>query len=153
MTKQKYLRAYGRSGSAAGWHVLTGSEENIHKVADTVGFGYRYDAVNKQFIHLAAAMVLTPEGRVSRYLYGVKYDPRTLRLSLLEAADGKVGSTAERVLLYCFLYDSKNHRYTPAVLNIMKAGGALTLLLVGGLLAVLWMRDRRRTHRAAGGTR
>lgn len=152
LTKQKYLRAYGRAGTAAGWHVLTGREENIHKLADTVGFGYRYDAVNKQFAHAAVVMVLTPEGRVSRYLYGVQYDPQTLRFSLLEAAAGKVGSTAERVLLYCYQYDGTAGRYAPAARNIMKAGGALTILLLGGLLTMLWMRDRRRTRLAAGGT-
>jgi protein SCO1/2 len=146
LTKQKYLKEYARPGSADGWHFLVGPEENIKRVADTVGFGYRY--VGDQYVHAAASFICTPEGRVSRYIYRVDYDPQTLRLSLYEAAQGKVGSTVDRVLLFCFHYDPQSGRYGMAAANMMRLGGVLTVIIVGGVLSLYWLRERRKAKRA-----
>ena len=146
LTRQKYLELYGRPGGAAGWDFLVGEEKNIKKLAETVGFGYTFYA--KQYIHVAVLMVCTPDGHVSRYLYGVEYDPQTLRLSLVEAAEGKIGSPMDQILLYCFHYDSSSGRYGLAAFNLVRAGGVLTLLILGGMLSVYWMRERRRATSA-----
>jgi len=143
LTKQSYVQRYARPGTGNGWHFLVGSEKNIKKVADTLGFGYRY--VDDQYIHAAVLFICTPQGRVSRYIYGVEYDPQTLRLSLYEAGQGRVGSSMDQVLLYCFHYDPASGRYGPAAFNLMRAGGALTVLIFGSMLSVYWLRERRRT--------
>lgn len=143
LTKQKYLKLYGRPGSDGGWHFLTSRQEAaIKRVADAVGFGYVYVADQKQYAHPAVLMICTPDGKVSRYLGGIEYDPQTLRLSLVEASAGKVGSAMDTVLLYCFHYDSSKGRYGPAAMNLMRAGSLLTVTVVGGLLIVLWRRER-----------
>lgn len=140
MTKQKYLEIYRRAGAAEGWHFLTGKEANIKKLADAIGFRYRYSETKRQYFHMAVTFILTPDGRVSRYLYGVEYDPQTLRLSLLEAADGKIGSTTDRILLFCFHYDASSGRYGPAAFRLMQVGGGFTVLVVAG---AIWMLRRR----------
>lgn len=137
MTKQKYLKLYRRPGAAEGYHYLTGREENIKRAADAVGFHYKYSSNKRQYLHVAVTIILTPDGRISRYLYGVEYDPQTLRLSLLEAAEGKIGTTMDRFLLFCFHYDAEIGRYGPAAFRLMQLGGGLTLvILVGGFLAL-----------------
>ena len=143
LTRQKYLEQYGRPGSAEGWHFVVGREQNIERVADTVGFGYRL--VGKQYVHAAVLIICTPEGVVSRYMYRVEYDPQTLRLSLVEAGQGNVGSPMDQVLMYCFHYDPDSGRYGLAAFNIMRAGGVLTLVLLGGMLSAYWLRERRKT--------
>jgi protein SCO1/2 len=142
LTKQKYINDYGRPGSGAGWRFLVGPEENIRKVADTVGFGYRL--VGKQYVHAAVLIICTPDGRVSRYIYRVEYDPQTLRLSLYEAGEGRVGSTTDRVLLFCFHFDPESGRYGVAAFNLMRAAGVLTVVIFGSVLSVYWLRERRR---------
>lgn len=151
-TKERYLKIYGRPGGGAGWSVLTGREENIRKVAAAVGFNYRYNPVNKQYAHAAATMICTPDGRLSRYLFGVQYDPQTLRFSLLEAADGKVGSPVEQALLYCFQYDAAAGRYAPSALKLMKIGSVVCVAGLAVFLAVLWLRDFRRARLPSGGS-
>ena len=145
-TKDKYLKAYGRPGAGAGWHWLVGREENIRKLADTVGFGYAYIPESKQYAHAAGLMICTPEGHVSRYLYGIDYDPQTLRLSLVEAADGRIGSSLDQVLLYCFHYDAQSGRYGPKAMVLMRIGAALTLFGLGTVLGFFWRRDARRNR-------
>ncbi|HLA84799.1 MAG TPA: SCO family protein [Thermoguttaceae bacterium] len=146
MTKQKYLKTYRRAGAAGGWHFLTGREENIKKLADTVGFHYRFAPESRQYLHVAVTFILTPDGRVSRYLYGVQYDPQTIRLSLFEASEGKVGSTVDRILLFCYHYDAQSGRYGPAAFRLMQVGGGLTVLIVGGVIWTLRRRERRKAH-------
>ena len=141
MTKQKYLEVYRRAGAAEGWHFLVGREENIKKVADAIGFRYRYSPEQRQYIHVAAAYILTPDGRLSRYLYGVEYDPQTLRLSLLEAADGKIGSASDQILLFCFHYDAEKGRYAPAALRLMQLGGGAIVVVIVGLIWILRRRE------------
>jgi protein SCO1 len=148
LTKQKYLRQYGRPQAVEGWNFLVGREENIKELAQTVGFGYVYVPEQKQFVHMAVLMICTPEGRVSRYLGGVKYDPQTLRLTLLEASQGKIGSVMDQVLLYCFHYDADSHRYGPSAASFMRIGGVLTLVVLGGMLSVYWLRELRRAKAA-----
>jgi protein SCO1 len=148
LTKEKYLKAYNRPNSAAGWHFLTGREEEIKKLAAIVGFRYKYIAERRQFFHAAALILCTPDGRVSRYLGGVIYNPQTLRLSLVEASEGQVGSAVDQFFLSCFHYDEKAGRYGPFAMGIMRIGGGLTLLAIGGVLAVFWIRERRRRVKA-----
>lgn len=144
LTKEKYLKTYGRPGVAGGWHCLTGREAQIKELAETVGFGYAYLPDADQYAHAAVTMICTPDGRVSRYLYGIQYDPQTVRLSLLEAAEGKIGSTLDRVLLFCFHYDATKGRYGPAAVKIMRAGGVLTMIGLGGMMLILWRRGAKR---------
>ena len=112
-----------RTASTKGWHCLTGEEANIRKLADTVGFQYAYMPDTKQYAHAAVTMICTPDGRTARYLYGVQYPPQTIRLALLEASEGKIGTTMDRVLLFCFQYDATKGRYGPAAMKIMQGGG------------------------------
>ncbi|MBN1854131.1 MAG: SCO family protein [Pirellulales bacterium] len=139
-TKRKYLKGYGRAGSAQGYHCLTGPEKCIKELADSVGFHYTYSEETKQYAHAAVTMILTPDGHVSRYLYGVQYDPQTIRLSLLEAADGKIGSPMDQILLFCFHYDADKGRYGPAAFRLMQIGGGLTVLVLG---CTIWIYRRR----------
>ena len=150
--RQAYLAAYGRRPAETGWHFLTGSQESIRALADAVGFRYRPLPDGREFAHPAVVMLLTPDGRVSRYLYGVKYDPSTLRLSLVEASDGQIGSTVDRVLLYCFHYDAVAGAYAPAALNLMRAGAVVTVAVLAFFLVLLWRRDLGRSRAATAGS-
>ncbi|MBI1899073.1 MAG: SCO family protein [Acidobacteria bacterium] len=141
-----YLEAYGKP--TAGWHFLTDYQENVKKLADQVGFRYRWDETQEQFAHVAAIMVLSPDGMVSRYLYGIKYRARDLRLGLAEASEGKLGVT-ERLLLFCFHYDPQSRSYVPFAENFMRAGGVLVLLVFGSILFRLWRRERRISRAAS----
>ena len=148
LTKQKYLEQYGRLGSASGWHFLTTQkEERIRKLADCIGFGYKYVPEKRQFMHPALLTICTPERRVSRYFSGIKYSPRDLRLSLFEAGEGKVGSAVDQVLLLCFHYDPESGTYSWAAIRLMQFGGALTLIILAGMLTVFWLREWRKAKR------
>lgn len=148
LTKKKYLVAYGRQGVSEGWHLLTGRDEDIKRLAGTLGFRYTYDPDTKQYAHAAVTFICTPQGKVARYLYGIEYDPQTLKLSLLEAAEGKIGTTLDRVVLFCFHYDATKGRYGPAAVKLMKAGGAVTLVVLAGMLAFFWRQGQRRAPAA-----
>jgi protein SCO1/2 len=141
--KDSIMKAYGRPQGAAGWHFLTGDEASIKRLASQVGFGYRYDEKQKQYAHSEAAIVLTPEGQVSRYLYGITFEPKDLKLSLLEASNGKIGSVIDRVFLFCYHYDPSSRGYSLAVMRIMQAGSTGSIFLVAGYLIVFWRRQRR----------
>ena len=144
-SKDKYLTLYGRPGTEDGWHCLTGKEENIRKLADAVGFAYALVPETRQFAHTATTIVCMPDGRVSRYLYGIEYDPGTMRMALLEAGQGKIGTTAERTLLYCFAFDPQSGRYTLAAMRLVRAGGVIALVVLGGVLFVFWRREAKRS--------
>jgi protein SCO1/2 len=135
--------ARGKAG-VTGFHFLVGDEENIRKVTDAIGFKYRYDARQKQYAHPAAIYLLTPEGRIGRYLYGIQYDPSDLRLGLLEASEGRSTTTTEKLLLFCYHYDPQGRHYALVAMNVMRLGGAITVALMGGLLTIMWARERRR---------
>lgn len=140
--REAYLAGYGRP--APGWHFLVDHQGNVRRLAEQVGFHYRYDEQREQYAHAAAIMVLTPEGEVSRYLYGIHFKPRDLRLALTEASAGKIGSTFDRVLLFCYHYDPKAGSYVPFALNLMRAGGVLVLIVLGTVLWKLWRREKGR---------
>ena len=142
--KQHYLRAYGRPGTADGWKFLTGDAASIQQLADSVGFRFQYVPERKEYAHAAVVMVCTPEkGRVSRYLYGVLYPAQTLRMALVEAGEGKIGSTLDRVLLFCFHYDAASGRYAPVAQRLMKAAAAVTLLFLFVGLFSAYLRRRK----------
>jgi len=146
--RRGYLQAMGRSDLSGEWPFLVGQEPAIRALAEAVGFGYRYDAQLKQFAHVAVTMVLTPDGTVSRYWYGLSYPPRDLRLSLVEASGGRVGTTLDRVLLTCFQYDPASRRYGWVVTAIMKGGALLVFAALATLLGALWRRELKRGPRA-----
>ena len=141
--KQSYLEDLGRPSAEGGWHFLTGSQESIEALTKAVGFSFEYDKDTDQYAHAAVVMTATPEGRVARYLYGVTFEPATLKLALLEASKGKIGSTWERFILYCYHYDADRGRYALAALSIMRVGGALTALALASAIGGFWLRDRR----------
>ncbi|MBA4378678.1 MAG: SCO family protein [Gemmatimonas sp.] len=144
LKKQNALEAYGRPEAAAGWRFLTGGARDSRAVADAVGFGYVWDEKTQKWMHPAALVVCTPDGRVARYLYGIEFDAQTLRLALSEASGGRIGGTREKLLLLCYDYDSSVGRYGPSARRLMKIGGFVTVLAIAGWLALLWRRDRRR---------
>lgn len=136
--------AYGREGSLKGFRFLVGDEANIRRATEAAGFGFRYDERQGQYAHPAAVFLLTPDGRLARYLYGIQFDPADLRLGLLEASEGRTLSSVEKLLLYCYHYDPQGKRYALVAMRVMRVGGVLTMALLGGLLGVLWLRERRR---------
>jgi protein SCO1 len=142
--RARYLAQYNRPGSEAGWTFLTGSDENIHALAQSVGFSYNYNEVRKEYIHPAAVTLLSPEGKIARYLYGLSYPEKTLRLGLVEASEGRVGSSLDRLILYCFHYDSSEGAYAPIAARIMQVGGAVSLVVLAGFLTILIRRDKKR---------
>ncbi len=127
-----------------GWAFLVGEESRSKALADAIGFKYFYDEKTKQYAHPAAAFVITEDGRISRYLYGIEYKPRDLKLALMEASAGKIGSTIDRIILYCFHYDPQAGGYVVFAANVMKLGGGLTLLSLVIFLGVMWMMERRK---------
>ncbi len=139
-TKQKYLRFYNRPGTADGWHFFVGNKKNIDTLANTTGFQFRYVPARKEYAHPAVMMICTPGGRISRYLYGIEFPKQTIRLSLVEASEGKIGTTMDRILLFCFHYDATSGQYGPVALNIMKVAGFVTVASLSLFLVPIWLR-------------
>lgn len=142
--KNAALTALPVSGGEDHWHFLTGEDAQVRALADAVGFGYQWNEHGRVYDHSAAIVLLSPDGRVSRYLYGLIYEPRDLRLGLVEASEGKVGSTWDRILLTCYGYDSKTRTYSLLVMTVVQIGGGLTVAGIGLMLFFLWRRERRR---------
>jgi protein SCO1/2 len=148
--RAQVVASYPRArGSTKGWHFLTGEEAEIRKVTDAIGFQYNYDARQKQYAHPAAIYLLSPEGHIGRYLYGIQFEPRDVRLGLLEASEGRSVTTTERILLYCYHYDPQGKHYSLVAMNVMRIGGAVTLVLFGGFLTIMWARERRKRRETA----
>ncbi len=146
-----YAGIYGRPGAVGGWHFLTGAEPQIKQLAGSVGFRYAYDPISKQFAHASGIVVLTPEGRVSRYLFGIHYAPRDIRLALIEASSEKIGSPVEdAVLLYCYHYDPATGKYGMVIANILRAGAAITVLVLGLAIFLMFRGEKRRKTVLAG---
>lgn len=152
-SKNRYFREYGRAGTGDGWNFLVGDVDAIQAIVQATGFTYRYMPDTKEYIHPAVMVLCTPDGRISRYLYGVEFDPKTLRLSLVEASDGKIGTTVEQFLLFCFHYDETAGKYGPHAFKIMQLGGLTTVVcLMIGLIPV-WLRSwrqRKQTPQSRG---
>jgi protein SCO1/2 len=146
--KQDYLQRYGRPGAASGWHFLTGPAESINALTQAVGFQYQYDPRINQYAHATAILVLTPQGRISRYFYGVDYPPKDLRMGLVEASQGKIGNAVDQVLLYCYHYDPATGKYGAVVSNVLRLGGGLTIVIVGGLLLILFRLEKSAPRRS-----
>ncbi len=142
--KKAYVDGYGRRTAAAGWHFLTGGSGSIERLARAVGFRYAYDQDLGQFAHASGIFVLTPEGKLSRYFYGIEYAPRDLRLGLIEASSNRIGSPVDQILLYCYHYDPKTGKYGAVVMNMVRLGGVGAVLALTAFLWTMWRRDRRR---------
>lgn len=139
--KEAYLEELGRPEFSNGWHFLTGTDASIQKITDEIGFRYHYDEEEQQYAHASALYTLTPEGKISRYLYGISFLPRDIRLALLEAADGKVGNLVDQFLLYCYHYDPKGRTYALMATNLMKLAGGAT---IGGVVIFLAALSRKK---------
>ena len=144
--KQTYLKRYNRPNTANGFHFLTGTEESIKALTSAVGFRYRYDPATDQFAHASGIMIATPEGRLSRYFYGVEYAPRDVRLGLVEASANKIGSPVDQVLLFCFHYDPATGKYGAVAINLLRISGAAFVLIGGAFLLVMLKREKRVVH-------
>jgi protein SCO1/2 len=141
--KQKHLAYWKTENTSAGWHLLTGDQAAIARVTSAAGFSYQYDAVTGQYAHASGILVVTPQGKLARYFYGVEYSPKELRLALVESGQGHVGSPVDELLLYCYHYDPETGRYGAAVMNLVRAGGVLTL----AAMAMYFLMNRRREER------
>jgi protein SCO1/2 len=141
--ERAHLEYWSRQADAPSWHLLTGDETTIRRVTSAAGFTYQWDERTGQFAHVSGVLVVTPEGRLSRYFYGVEYSPKELRLALVESGEGKIGSAIDELLLYCFHYDPESGRYGLLVMNLVRLGGVLTMLFIGGFIFMMRRRDAR----------
>ena len=132
---------WAAQSTAAGWHFLTGNKETIAQVTAAAGFSYQWDDLTNQFAHVSGVLVVTPEGRLSRYFYGVEYSPKELRLALVESGQGHIGSVIDELLLYCYHYDPASGRYGVIVMNLIRAGGVLTVAFILGVMLLTRRRD------------
>ena len=137
-----YAGQYGRPGATRNWHFLTGEQASIDALTQAAGFHYVYDSASRQYAHAAAILVLTPHGRIARYFYGVTYPARDFRLGLVEASEGKIGTPTDHALLYCYQYDPMTGKYGLVVMNVVRAAGLLTLLVLGIFMVVMFRRER-----------
>ena len=140
--KKNYVNGFGLQNIKDDWHFLTGDQVNIKKVADSIGYIYYYDNQRDEYMHPAAITLLSPEGKISRYLYGIEYPTKDLKLGLLEASEGKIGSTLDKIILYCYHYDPYKNTYTIFATNIMRLGGIFTIIFLGIMLVGYWKKDK-----------
>jgi len=141
--KDIYLKRYGRLGAGSGWHFLTGNESAIKALADAVGFHFAYDPQHDQFAHGTVLIAATPDGRVSRYLYGFTYQPRDVRLALVEASARKIGTPTDALLLLCYHYDPATGKYSRTAMNFVRAGGIATVFGLVGFVGVMLRHERK----------
>jgi len=142
--KDTYITEYARAGAEKGWHFLVGDSLNIKKLADAVGFKYVYDVPTKQYAHASGIMITTPQGKLARYLYGIEYGAKDLTFSVMEASQEKIGSPVDKLLLLCYHYDPTTGKYGMVVANLLRAAGALTVLVIAGYMFINVRRDKRR---------
>ncbi len=147
--KAEYMQRYGRPGTEGGWHFLTGEPPAIRQLTSAAGFRYTWDEDTKQFAHPSGVIVVTPDGRPARYLFGIEYGPRDLRLSLVEASAGKIGTKADQLLLFCYHYDPMTGRYGLMVMRVLRIAGVATVFSIVGFIAIMIRRERR-SARARG---
>lgn len=142
--KEAYIEKYGRPEAADHWHFLLGSQENIKQIADELGFKFRYDERQDEYAHSSVLFILTPDGKISRYLYGIEFPTRDLRLSLLEAAEGKIGSIVDKLLLFCYHYDPIGKQYAILAVNMMKVAAAVTVIVLSILIVLLFKKYNKK---------
>jgi protein SCO1 len=140
--KSSYLARYERKDAENGWHFLTGTQSEIDKVAQTVGFSYQFDEATNQFAHAGGLTIITPDGKISKYFYGIDYAPKDLKLGLMEASEGKIGNAAEKLYLYCFHYDPATGKYGLAILKVLRLMAIATVLGLGAMIFVFWQRSK-----------
>ena len=141
--KAAHLKYWSKESTAGGWHFLTGTEAEIRRTTQAAGFSYQWDARNNQFAHVSGVLVVTPDGRLSRYFYGIEYSPKELRLALVESGKGAIGSKIDELLLYCFHYDPESGRYGVVVMNLIRLGGVITVAVVVGFILLMRRRETR----------
>jgi protein SCO1 len=139
--KKKYLERYRRPGAEQGWHFLTGKKDQIDALAQAVGFRYAWDPAIQQYAHASGLMLLTPDGRVAQYYYGIEYVPRDIQLGLIEASKGKIGNVVDEVILYCYHYDPRQGRYGAVIFNILRLTALATVMVLGGFMLIMFRRD------------
>jgi protein SCO1 len=149
--KAEFLRRYKRAGAEQGWHFLVGKQDAVDALTKAAGFQYDYDPKTQQFAHATAIMVLTPEGKIAQYYYGVEYSPKDLRLGLVEAGQGKIGTVADQLLLYCYHYDPEKGKYSATILRVLRLAGLATMLFLGTFIFVMIRRGP--AHDAQGAER
>jgi protein SCO1 len=149
--KETYLSWYKRDGAADGWHFLTGDQANIDLLTESAGFHYKWDAKTNQFIHASGIMIATGDGKLARYFYGIEYAPKDLRLGLVEASAGKIGSPVDQLLLYCYHYDPSSGKYGAAVMNLLRIGAVLTLIAIIGMFVAFRVRGASLRRASQGG--
>lgn len=142
-SKENYLEQLGNPDAADGLHFMTGEEDQVRRLGDQVGFYYQWNEQTQEYMHGSTLIFLSEEGKVSRYLHGIDYPELMLRNALYDAADGQIGSAMDRVVLYCFQYDSASGSYVPVAVNIMKIGGVVTLLMLGIFLGFFFLREKK----------
>ena len=147
--KATYVRRYGRPGAEQGWHFLTGEADSINALTKAVGFHYQWDARTQQFAHSTALMGLTPQGKIAQYFYGVEYSPKDLRLGMVEASKGQIGSPVDQILLYCYHYDPRTGRYGAIITRVLQIAGAITVLVLGGLIITMLKLEPKHNAKAA----
>jgi len=150
--KETYLKRYQRPGAAAGWHFLTGEPEQIARLTTAVGFRYTWDERIRQYAHPAGVVVLTPEGKIARYLFGIEYAPKDLRFALVEASQGRVGSVVDQAIIYCYQYDPMTGKYGTAIMRLLRVASLLTLGALGTFIFTMWRRERRAARAALAGS-
>lgn len=140
--KKHYIKRFERKEAKDGWHFMTGSGEQVRRLTESVGFGFKYDDRNDQIAHQSAIIFASPEGKITRYLYGIQYKTLDVKNALYKAADGKIGNTVERIVLSCYQYNPDEESYVPMAFRIMKLGGIATAIILGGVLSIFWYRER-----------
>jgi protein SCO1 len=142
--KTALMNYWSMQNQSGAWHFLTDEEPEIKQVTSAAGFFYMWDEKTQQYAHLSGLLVLTPEGRLSRYFYGIEYSPKELRLALFESGEGHIGSLVDELLLYCYHYDPANGRYGAVVMNLVRLGGVLTVLAIAGFILLMRRQERQR---------
>jgi protein SCO1/2 len=145
--KASYMERYGRPGTENGWHFLTATQDSIDKMTAAAGFKYEWDEKSQQFAHVGGIMITTPDGRLSRYFYGIDYAPNDIKFGLMDSAAEKIGNPAERLLLYCYHYDPASGKYGLAVLRVMRIASVATIAGIGLMLFVFWRRNKSRQEK------
>src|SRR5688572_5788705 len=141
--KESYMKRYGRPGTANGWHFLTGSRQAIDAATEAAGFGYKWDEKSNQFAHAGGIMITTPDGKLSRYFYGIDYSPKDVKFGVMESADSRIGNAAEQLLLYCYHYDPATGKYGLAILSVLRIAAVLMLFGMAAVGLVFWRRNKK----------